>query len=131
MNGSSAIYQALLNDSDVVALVSTSGDYPCIAVKSVDPWADASLTTVLIYRLNAVDYTEEAMFVDFTVNCRASSESTAEDLSEAVCQALNRKAISGGGRFYCQKGFVIQPSDDTDNFNIPVEVRVKSTFDLN
>jgi hypothetical protein len=131
MNGAVTLKNELLNSTEITDLVSSVGVYPCIAWGLIAPktWG-VDLTIIFIYRLNPVDYTEEAMFVDYVVNCRANKEFDAETLANAVISVLNRKAITGGGRFYCQKGAVIQPSDNTDNFNLPVTVRVKSTFDL-
>jgi len=131
MNGKTAIYEALLTDTGVLALVSSVGIYPCIANGVIEPDWDVSLSTVLIYRLNPVDYTIDALLADYTVNCRADTEIKAEALAGAVVEALNRKEVAGSGRYYCQWGFVIQPADNTDNFNCPVEVRLKGELDLN
>jgi len=130
MNGKTAIYEALLTDTGVLALVSSVGIYPCIANGVIEPDWDVSLSTVLIYRLNPVDYTIDVLLADYTVNCRADTEIKAEALAGAVVEALNRKEVAGSGRYYCQWGFVIQPADNTDNFNCPVEVRIKSELDL-
>ena len=130
MNGKTAIYEALLTDTGVLALVSSVGIYPCIASGVIEPDWDVSLSTVLIYRLNPVDYTIDVLLADYTVNCRADTEIKAEALAGAVVEALNRKEVAGSGRYYCQWGFVIQPADNTDNFNCPVEVRIKSELDL-
>ena len=130
MNGKTAIYEALLTDTGVLALVSSIGIYPCIASGVIEPDWDVSLSTVLIYRLNPVDYTIDVLLADYTVNCRADTEIKAEALAGAVVDALNRKEVAGSGRYYCQWGFVIQPADNTDNFNCPVEVRIKSGLDL-
>ena len=130
MNGKTAIYEALLTDTGVLALVSSVGIYPCIASGVIEPDWDVSLSTVLIYRLNPVDYTIDVLLADYTVNCRADTEIKAEALAGAVVEALNRKEVAGSGRYYCQWGFVIQPADNTDNFNCPVEVRIKSGLDL-
>jgi len=131
MNGKTAIYEALLTDTGVLALVSSVGIYPCIASGVIEPDWDVSLSTVLIYRLNPVDYTIDVLLADYTVNCRADTEIKAEALAGAVVEALNRKEVAGSGRYYCQWGFVIQPADNTDNFNCPVEVRLKGELDLN
>ena len=131
MNGKTAIYEALLTDTGVLALVSSVGIYPCIANGVIEPDWDVSLSTVLIYRLNPVDYTIDVLLADYTVNCRADTEIKAEALAGAVVEALNRKEVAGSGRYYCQWGFVIQPADNTDNFNCPVEVRLKGELDLN
>ena len=130
MNGKTAIYEALLTDTGVLALVSSVGIYPCIANGVIEPDWDVSLSTVLIYRLNPVDYTIDVLLADYTVNCRADTEIKAEALAGAVVEALNRKEVAGSGRYYCQWGFVVQPADNTDNFNCPVEVRIKSGLDL-
>ena len=132
MNGKTAMFNAISTDAGVLALVSSIGTYPCIASGALEPttWGP-DLSTVLVYRLNPVDYTIDALLADYTVNCRAKTEIKAEALAQAVVAAINRKEIPGGGRFYCQWGFVVQPSDTTDNFNCPVEVRLKGELDLN
>ena len=132
MNGKTAMFNAISTDAGVLALVSSIGTYPCIASGALEPttWGP-DLSTVLVYRLNPVDYTIDALLADYTVNCRAKTEIKAEALAQAVVAAINRKEITAGGRFYCQWGFVVQPSDTTDNFNCPVEVRLKGELDLN
>ena len=131
MNGKTAMFNAISTDAGVLALVSSIGTYPCIASGALEPttWGP-DLSTVLVYRLNPVDYTIDALLADYTVNCRADTEIKAEALAGAVVEALNRKEVAGSGRYYCQWGFVVQPADNTDNFNCPVEVRIKSGLDL-
>lgn len=126
MNGSSALVTALRADSSITALVESSAHIVFTSKNTFDP----SLTTINVFDPVGVDNTQEAMFAEYTCNCRASTEKAARELAQAVVLGINRKEITGGGRFYCVTEAPIQPANDNDNFNSPVTVFVKSTFDL-
>lgn len=127
MNGESTLYNHLLADSNVTDLLSKSGIYPMIAVgvKEPDTW-DPDDSTISIYNATGMDNRDKRMIVTLTVNCRGATEIICKQIAGAVVTSTNRVEISGGGRYYCQTGFVIQPQDDLDSFNIPVEVTMKA-----
>lgn len=128
MNGKVALFNALKNDSGVTSIVSDlGGGVPAIAVGIVEPntWG-VDLTTILIYDPVGVDNTLDWLSADVTVNCRAQTFGVAESLAQAVVNAVNRLPVVGGGRYYCVTGFMIEPANENDNYNLPVSVRIRS-----
>lgn len=121
------IRAALAADGAVSAAVSKVNTTPCIVVDSKEPTAwpkdGAGLTIYQATPRNAaMEYTDEG----WTVNCRAASYVSSQALAVLVVTALNRKSINGiSGRAYCQQLATLQPADSADNYNTPVEVRVK------
>lgn len=134
MNGATALYNAIKADATVLSLVSTVGGYPAIIVDPREPltWG-VDDTTIMIYRAIPVSLRDEGRFITtWTVNCRAPTIQGVEALAEAVTDAVNRKPINGNeGRFYCTLSFLIQPVDENDNYNLPVEVEIMGIKSLN
>lgn len=126
MNGEATLYSHLINDSNVTTLLSYSGSYPKIAVgvKEPDSWGPSD-TTISIYNAVGMDNRDKRMIVTLTVNCRASTENKVKQLASAVVTSTNREEFDGG-RYYAQTGFVILPQDETDSYNIPVEITMKA-----
>jgi len=131
MIGQTAIFNALSADSLVVSLISTVNGWGCIAVGSREPdtWGPKD-STISIYSASPVDHSLEYLSNTITANCRAETEGKALTLAAAVVTALNRKDITGGGRFYCSTLPVIPPLDETDSFNVPVEIVIKGQRSL-
>lgn len=129
MRGAVTLYKELKNNANVISLLSTCDTGACIARGLVDPktWT-VDMTTALIYRLGDVNLSTPAMSVEYVVNCRAKTADDSEELAVAVCDALYRVRIDGWGQFYPVQGATLQPADNTDNFNTPVTVTVKTGF---
>lgn len=127
MIGSTALYTALKADATVLSLVSTIDGNKAIIVDPREPvtWG-VSDTTISIYRAVPASLRDEGRFTTtWTVNCRASTIQKVEALANAVTDALNRKPINTNeGRFYCTLSFMIQPVDELDSYNLPVEVEI-------
>lgn len=132
MNGEVTLYNHLLADSNVTDLLSLSGTAPMIAVgvKEPDTWG-VSDSTISIYSAAPVDYRMEYFDNTVTVNCRANTEPVAKAIALAVIGSANRKEIDSEGRFYCQMLPPIQPLDDADSYNVPVEINIKGQTTLN
>lgn len=121
MNGALAIFTKLYNNSTVQLITSSR-----IAIGTVEPDWPISAKGCMIYQDAPINHALEYYNGSFTVNCRASTEYEADELAEAVITALNRH-LSGTAFCTCQKLQVIKPFDETDNFNVPVNVTVKGT----
>lgn len=126
MNGEVTLYNHLLADSNVTDLLSLSGTVPMIAVgiKEPDTWG-VDDSTISIYNAVGMDNRDKRMIVTLTANCRASTENKVKQLASAVVSSTNRETFTGG-RYYCQTGFIIQPQDDSDSYNMPVEITMKA-----
>lgn len=127
MMGSTALYSVIKNDATILGLVSTYESNPTITVnpKELDGWG-VDDTTICIYRAVPVSQREEGRFIaTWTVNCRAETIQKVEELGQAVIDAVNRQPIEiNKGRFYCNLGFVIEPVDENDSYNMPIEVEI-------
>lgn len=60
------------------------------------------------------------------VACHAATEKASLELAATVVRQLNRNVIDGGGMCYCEQLPPIPPADDTDVYNTPVSVTIKS-----
>lgn len=132
MNGLEVTYSALKADTALVALLTTVGGGPAITTDNPEPttW-EPSYKTCSIYQGGVRDFTLEYMSNTITANCRAGDSSDALEIAGAVVAALNRKSITGGGRFYCRIFPPIPPSDPvTDSYNVPVEILIKGQIAL-
>jgi len=120
MNGMTAIYTALSGDTDLSAYL----DYPVRLARVMPGTVPAGTKTVNVYQSGVIDH--RIMYMDNTVtaSCRGATEQEAAQVADYVVKAVNR-VNPGGGRFYCQQLGVIQPIDETDDFNIPVEIQIK------
>lgn len=124
MDGRSEIRTKLLADSAVTALVGTYETLPAIfdAPLAPDKYKDAAIS---IYQTgvinNALNYGQYAN----TVNCFSKAYTTAEDLQEAVVNALNRQS-QDGYFFVCSKQIIIPAGQTGEDYNAPVEVLTKT-----
>ena len=121
---SNDIYTAL-NVSSVTAL---PGDYtPSIKAlfsDTVIPSDCAALSTINFYQTAPIDNRLSYGQGAYTVNCRAQNQNEAETIALAVVAAVNRRGITDN-LIYCQLGAPIPPQDETDVYNVPVEITIK------
>lgn len=127
MNGMSTIRDAIAADSAVMASLDHD---PVVSVIEPKTWAPTD-RTISIYSADVVDYTLEYLDNTCTANCRAGTEREAALIAYNVVVALNRKEASGGGRYYCSMLPVLVPVDETDSYNVPVEIQIKGQRALN
>lgn len=62
----------------------------------------------------------------YTINCRSNREFDSMVLMAAVDEAVNRVEITDGFLYSVNKGLTIPPLDETDIYNTPVTVTIKS-----
>jgi len=132
MNGSTALYTVLSNDSPTVALLTSLSGNPAIVVDPREPttWGP-TYTTISIYSAVSTDQSAETLYTTWTVNCRAATAKAATALGETVISALDRVAINTDeGRFYCVNSVLLAPANETDSYNFPVEVTIKGMRSL-
>lgn len=123
----SDIFQKMYNDSTIQGLVDTlpGGEY-AIVFDLVIPENFTGDTSINFYRTAPIDETLIIKEETYSVNCRSNIFSTANSLADAVITLLNRKQSSSTGFCYISKLAPIPPIDETDNYNVPVEVRVRN-----
>ena len=129
----------LYNDSTIQSLVSTwiqsTTTYYMIFGESLIPEVLSADTgnyrptvkdkTINHYQSGGISGGLPLIFTTHTVNCRAYTELGAVAIQSAVFNALNR-VRSTSGFLVCESLPVIQPQDETDNFNAIIEVNIRS-----
>jgi hypothetical protein len=124
MFGAEEMYTGL-NVAGVIAVIDTYQGYPAIFNDSIIP-SDISTEgkTINYYQYTSANLANLVREYIFSVNCRAATFQGVCTIAAAVIAALNCKQISGC-MFIVSALAVIQPQDETDGYNFPLEVRVK------
>lgn len=123
---SSDIFQKMYNSSAIQALVDTmpDGKY-AVFYDMVIPETFTGDQSVNFYRTSPTDETITIKEEVYSINCRANTFANANSLADAIITLLNRKQSSSTGFCYANKLPPIAPLDETDNYNVPVELRIK------
>ena len=118
--GAESIYTELSTNTAITALVDD------ISQGRVPKDLGKHSTTINFYLLSPIDVSLPFNEAIYTVNCRAENYSTADDLANTVITELNRKF---GDNYFLNfvKLPVIDPLDETDNFNAVIECKVRNT----
>ncbi len=124
MFGSGELYN-MLNVGGVTATVDTYQTYPAIFEGLMLP-GDMTIEskTINFYRYAPVSLADQVRTYSYCVHCRAKTYYEADLIASAVYTALNRQT-GGDCGFTCKSMAIIPPSDERDNYNIPLEVLIK------
>lgn len=128
------IQTILYNNATVTALLSTYTDYNSVTKYAIfndnviPKWAQQYdlPKTINYYSISPVDGGLNYGDIQYSISCRANEKYDAQLIQKAVFDVLNRKASNTTGFFICSALPVIEPVDSTDNYNAPVEVRIKT-----
>lgn len=116
--GGSELY-ALLNVSSITSLL-TNSSY-LYRARVIPDGVPSNAKTINFYRSTPVDSRVHYMQTTWSINCRAATEGEALTIAEAVFDLLAAGANSD--RYFMPVMLSpIPPLDDTDTFNVPVEV---------
>lgn len=120
----STIYTAL-NVTAVTNLLDTYGTGKALFADSLIPADCGVWKTINFYQSGSEDYGLDYGQVNFSVNCRAQTRAEASAIAEAVLTRLNRTNF---GNFYIvgAKLPILNPADETDSYNQPVEITLKA-----
>ena len=123
MFGSNELYNAL-NDSAITDLLDAFSLSPALFSDSLIPQAFTGDASINFYMSGSYDATLSYDDYTYTVNCRDKSYSGSRTIAYAVISTINRVNYSD---YYivCKLMGTIPPMDDTDNYNSPVEVKIK------
>lgn len=116
---------AALNVAGVTGLLDTDADgEPALFQGVVIPQSCEGYATINYYQIGPVNCADVAPSARFSVNCRAKTEGEAFTIADAVRVAVNRVSFQD---YYMTVsiGQTIPPMDDTDVFNIEVELIFK------
>ncbi len=118
------IFQWIYAESSITDLLDTIGDYPAIVHGNLVHEDYQDLTLIQIYRLSTLS-ASVINPVTYTVNCRSSTDLKADEIAQAVYDALNRK-IADGKMAKCTVYKCI-PEDST-HYNTPLDITVYSNL---
>lgn len=126
--GQSQLY-SLLADATITALLTEGEDGIFYDTVLPNYYTDGSElqtsdSTILYYRVSPINGGLDYLDTDYSVNCRAATQSEAEDLAEAVKAIVNRNFTIEGYGFRASILPTIAPLDSTDNYNTPLDVKV-------
>lgn len=123
VDAGSYIYSVLSGDSTVTGIAGTS-----IYDDRRIPDGDSSNDTINFYPVAPYSGGLEYDSQRWSISCRGATNVEARTLAKAVFDALNRINITVGSYEYYGVADilpVIQPVDETDNYNMPVELTIR------
>ena len=124
MFGRDRLYNAL-NISNISDLLSTYGGEPAIFGGTIIPGSFTGDYVINFYHNGGYNAAAAYNEYTFTVNCRAPTDYESVQIAKAVIDNLNETAVTDG-RIYCSLLATIPPFDETDLYNTPVTVIMKS-----
>lgn len=120
MFGSDLLYSAL-NVSSITSLLDTNGLFDGLLIPE---WFDG-FKTINFYLSGTASGAVEFGDYRYSVNCRAKTDGESRAIAQAVFNQLNRADFSGY-HTNCSVLGTLPPQDDTDVFNTPIEVILKT-----
>jgi hypothetical protein len=125
MYGANRLFDAI-NITTVTDLLDDYGTGSAIFPSTLIPEAFTGTEVINFYRTSSnasgLAYNEHS----YTINCRSKLEINSIILMQAVDNALNRTEITDGLIYSINKGQTIPPLDETDVYNTPLTVTIKS-----
>jgi hypothetical protein len=94
----------------------------------IPTWATKDLVpkTINYFMISPIDGALSYGDVTYNISCRANSLYDAQLIQKAVFDAMNRAYSNTTGFFVCNVLPPLEPRDKTDNYNAPLEVRIKT-----
>lgn len=120
---STDIYNAL-NVTAITSLLDAYGTGYALFSDMVIPADCYAKKTINFYQLGVIDCRLDYGLATYTINCRAETKAEAMTIAVAVVNTINLESYTTY-RLYCQIQQGLQPQDNTDVYNIPVEVTIK------
>lgn len=119
----STIYNAL-NVSGITALLGTYKTKTAIFSDALIPQDCTAEKTINFYASAPYSGVVEYSELIYTINCRAKTMKDSQTIAAAVRTAINRVS---GIDYYITVDIIptIPPADDRDNYNTPVEAKLK------
>ena len=124
MFGRDRMYEAL-NISAITDLLDTYNTNPAIFGGTSIPEKFKDDKVINYFNSGVYDATTAYNEYTFTVNCRAPTDYESVKIAKSVIDNLNETAVTDG-RLYCSLLATIPPFDETDLYNTPVTVIMKS-----
>jgi len=124
MNGRTRLYNAL-NVAAITNLLDSYGGEPAIFSGTRIPESFSGDNVINFFRNGNVNNGIEYNEYPYLINCRAASDYESEELAQAVIDEINRAAVTDG-LVYCELLATIPPADETDLYNTPITVIMKT-----
>lgn len=124
MQGSSELYDAL-NISSITTLLDTYASYPALFDDDLLPQDFTDHNSINYYLITSAGGSVPYGQYNYSASCRGISKSDSRTLAQAVKDGINRKSY---GDYYIVASIQqsLPPQDDTDNYNTPVEITLKT-----
>lgn len=123
MFGSDLLYSAL-NVSAITDLLDSYESGKALFGDYLVPQDFTGSKSINFYMINAYDASLDYKNYGYSINCRANDLDTSRSLAIAVIDEINRSNYTDC-YMVCTVLSTIPPTDDTDNYNTPVEVTIK------
>lgn len=124
MFGSNRLF-GKLNITAITDLLDDYGDGSAIFPGTRIPKKFKGTEVINYYRTGLYDATAAYNEYTYNINCRSALEIDSQTMAKAVIDNLNETAVTDG-RLYCSLLATIPPFDETDLYNTPVTVIMKS-----
>ena len=121
---SNLMYDAL-NDTSITSLLDTQDSTLGLFNSRAIPQFFTEFKTINFYLSSPINGALEWNQYFYSVNCRAKTDGESRAIAQAVFDHLNRADFSGY-HTNCNVLGTIPPQDETDSFNTPIEVILKS-----
>ncbi|MGD8305150.1 MAG: hypothetical protein PVF17_00720 [Ignavibacteria bacterium] len=123
MFGSDILYTAL-NVTNITDLLDSFGTGKALFSDNLIPQSFTGDKSINFYMTSPFNCSMEYNDYRYTINCRASTYNESRTIAEAVKDEINRSKYANSFMVVSILG-TIPPQDDTDNYNTPVEARIK------
>lgn len=123
----SNIYDLIVANSSITDLLDTYTDkdsnvkYAVFNGNVVPEWFKGD-DYINFYQVGLFSGIKEYVTVDYSINCRASTNKASKNIALEVFQVMNRYNI-GSANFTGDILATIPPADSTDLYNTPLEIR--------
>ena len=125
MNAATAKIYTALNKTSITNLLDSYLSGKALFAEALMPESFTGNKSINFYMATSFNGGLEYREYTYSVSCRAQTQGEAQTIAEAVFDEINRTSY---GDYYivCRVNPVIPPRDERDNYNVPVEITLKT-----
>ena len=125
MNAGTAKIYSALNKTSITNLLDSYLTGRALFAEALMPEGFTGSKSINFYMIASFNGGLEYKEYTYSISCRAATQGEAQAIAEAVFGEMNRTSF---GDYYmvCRVNPVIPPRDERDNYNVPVEVTLKT-----
>ena len=125
MNAGTAKIYTALNKTSITNLLDSYLTGKALFAEALMPEAFTGSKSINFYMIASFNGGLEYKEYTYSISCRAATQGEAQTIAEAVFDEINRTSF-GDHYMVCRVNPVIPPRDERDNYNVPVEVTLKT-----